>query len=89
MLPRIVLFALLTTGVWMADAWFHARAQPRQSASLAVAAVNGGDGEAADLRLHDAVKDGTVVLPWLLSIALCVMCFGGVIVRAAREVVRS
>ena len=88
MLPRIVLFALLTTGVWVADAWFHARVQPRQSASLAVAAVNGGDRDAADLRLHSAVKDGSVVLPWVLTVALFAMCFGGVIVRNAREVVR-
>jgi hypothetical protein len=88
MLPRIVLFALLTTGVWMADAWFHARVQPQHSASLAIAAVNGGDQDAADLRLHDAVKDGFVVVPWVLTVAIFVMCFGSAIVRGAKGVVR-
>jgi len=87
MLPRIVLFALLTAGVWTADAWFQSRVQPQQSASLAVSAVNGGDQDAANLRLHDAVKDEFVVVPWALTVALFVLCFGSVIVRTAREVV--
>ena len=88
MIPRIVLFALLTTAVWVADAWYCSRVEPRQSASLAIAAVNGGDAEAANVRLHAAGKDGFVVLPWVLSGALFVLCFGGVLIRSAREVVR-
>ena len=88
MLPRIVLFALHTTGVWLADAWFQARVEPQQSASLAIAAVNGGNRDAADLRLHDAVKDEFILVPWVLTIALFVLCFGNVIARGAREVVR-
>ena len=84
----MVLFALLTTCVWLADAWFQARVQPRQLASLAVAAVNGGEPAAADLRLHDAVKDEFVLVPWVLTVALFALCFGSVIVRGAREVVR-
>jgi hypothetical protein len=87
MLPRIVLFALLTAAVWTADAWFHARVQPQQSASLAVAAVNGGDQDAANLRLHEAVNDEFVVVPWALTVALFVLCFGSAIVCGARKVV--
>ena len=89
MIPRIVLFALLTGAVWVADAVYLTRVEPRQSASLAVAAVNGGDKAAADARLHAATKDGFVVLPWVLTAALFVMCFGSVMIGPARKVVRS
>ena len=89
MLPRIVLFALLTTGVWLADAWYYGRVQPPQSAALAVAAVNGDDRDAANLRLYDAGKDGVVLLPWVLNGALFVLCFGSPILRFAREVAQS
>ena len=82
MIPRLVLFALLTTGVWLADAYYHARVQPQQSTSLALAAVNGNDRDAVNLRANDAAKDGFVVLPWVLSVALFVMCFGSPIVRS-------
>lgn len=88
MLPRIIVFALLTTGVWLADAYLHGRLQPEQSRRLAVAAVNGDGGDAARLRLHDSAKDGFAVLAPVLTVAFFVLCFGGPIVRSAREALR-
>ena len=89
MLLRIVLFALLTTGVWVGDAYYHARVQPERATRVAVATVNGNDRDFATLRLNNTATGALDVLPWVMTVALFFMCIGGTILGSARKAIRS
>ena len=86
---RIFMFVLLTAAIWGADVYYTTHSQPQAALSASLAAVNGGDREASQLRTQDAAKDALVVLPWLLSVGALAVCFGKPMSRAAHQLLTS
>ena len=89
MILRIFMFVLLTAAIWGADVYYTTRSQPKAALSASLAAVNGGDREASQLRTQDAAKDALVVLPWLLSVGALAVCFGKPMSSAAHQLLTS
>lgn len=82
MITRIALFVLVSAGIWTADVYFNIIQAPEQSAQNAVAAVNGGDQEAAKLRGYEWGKSNVALVCASLQAILAAACFAKPIKKA-------
>jgi hypothetical protein len=92
MFLRTVLFAIVCSVIWVGQTVYDSSIQPEVSSSLTVKSVNGGDSDAANLRMAHHVNNQIPTVAWLLTAGAFVVCYGGPIKRgivAAKENVNA
>src|SRR3954454_6214475 len=73
---RVVSFVLLSGAVWSADVWLNETVLPRRSSAQSIAALNGGETEAASLRSSERFKDVVNIGAGALTLGLFSLCLG-------------
>jgi hypothetical protein len=74
------IFLTLCTAIWIGDGFYDNRLQPEKSSHMAIAAVNGGNAEASNLRESNQITNWIDIASWsatLLAAAVCFGSFGG------------
>ena len=73
---RAVSFLVLAGVIWTGDIWLNEVVAPRQSSLHAIAALNGGESEAARVRTYEHYKDAIAVGACALTAAAFLLCIG-------------
>jgi len=76
LLKRIVLFALIVSGVYAAETWWLSAAQPQKSTVLAIQQLDGNNARAIEMRAFEAGKDAAPVGAFAAVLLAASICFG-------------
>jgi hypothetical protein len=77
LLKRIVLFALMVSGVYAAEIWWSSAAQPQKSAALAIQQLDSNNAHAIEMRAFEAGKDAAHLGAFAAVLLAASVCFGG------------
>jgi hypothetical protein len=89
MVKRTILFVVLCTVIWIGSTFYYSAAQPEISTQLTVAAVNGGNTEAANLRVAQQVNNQVAIVTLGLSSVAFIVCYGTYIKRGIGQLVKA
>ena len=81
-MKRLILFGILTLGIWSVETWWLSSRQPTVATELAMRQFNGVNADAAALRWFDAGKDAAPMLAGAFTLLAAWLCLG-VYARAA------
>lgn len=76
-MKRLILFGLLTLGIWSVETWWLSSRQPEIARALALRQFNGANTDAAALRWFESGKDAAPMMAGALTLLAAWLCLGG------------
>lgn len=91
MFRRTFAFALIVAAIWSAEIYFTAIMQPQVASQAAIAAFNGGEAEASQLRATRQIFSSfdLDLLAFALTVAAAVVCYRDWAVRQWQSIGRE
>lgn len=89
MVKRTFLFVVLCAAIWAGSTYYSSAIQPDVSTQLSVAAVNGGNSDAANLRLAQAANNQIALVTLGFSALAFFVCYGTYIKQGFKKLVNK